>query len=832
MDVSVSAAWIRFAQPWWLLAALAALLPGVMAAAARRRGRHVRAPSVILQTFATLCAAAALAQPAARLGAGAARPVLVFRDVSGSMRRQREAALPLPHDLPGELYHFADGLFREGGSAAEGRTLIAPVLQLAAARARQIAGVVIDTDGRFDDAGWAPIAAAIAEANLNVVIVARNSPPADVRIADFRAERRADGRAELRVTVASNARTTRGVSVRADDAPEAPLLRRTLHMLAGDSATFRLTHDGPRDRAAVYRAELTGGDALPENDSAAALVLPAGRRVAVLTDVADFPAAAIADAAGIPTELRAPAEAPEAAEGWMDYAAVLATLPGGRALTAPQRAALAEYVQSGGGLVLVGAGPHGSPADRHDPLNRVLALLANPYQRRPLKVTVLLDASGSMAAQAEDDEAAGRIRFEVACDAVLSLRRHLTRQDRLRVVTFSDEPRTVYDGGDAPADFAAVRDALDAVRPTGPTILFPALAAEAAPASAGRKGLLLVVSDLQTKPFDAAEAARLVTRAGLSLAIVATGGGEVPAPGATSIEQLCAVAGAPLVRKSRLTGLAEVFARFLRDARGEAIRRGRFTPSARAAPFGLDSLRLADLDAYIPAAARSRAEVLADVGPDPLLARWQAGLGRNVCLAAPLGGGSNAALLRSSELTRLLAAAVTWTARPAGDPRFAGVARRDGPRLHIRVDARDGDGPMNGLSLSARVRAAPATAEPVRSVALRQVAPGRYEGGVATGSGPVGLVVYSGARAVWQAGLGAAAPPEYAAIGADWPGLRRLAEHTGGRIVSPARAAEALTAMGRSWRAGAFVALWPWILAAAVAAMLIEWTGTRVWRRG
>ena len=821
-----------FEQPWWLFAAVAAAGPVLLAIRAGRRGRQIPRLNVALQCLAVLAATIALARPTAAIGPRARKSVLVLRDVSASCRGQSDRPVRLPAELPAERFDFAAAVAPAAVAPAmdPNRTRLGPALRLALARRDELAGLLIRTDGRFTDADWRQAAAAIGRAGLPVTVALMESPPPDVRMEALSAERAPDGTVRIALTVRSNALARRTVTLTRTRPPAAKLLlTKRLDLLPGQPATLRMTDAPPDSAAIVYRAELSPADAFAENDAAEALLPPASRRLAVVGG--DPPrAAALAAATALPVETLAPRDAPATAGGWMDYAAVVLVDATGTLLAAEQRAALAEYVRAGGGLVLLGAGPHGSPDDRDAPLNRIAALVANPYQRKPLALTVVLDASGSMAQPAAAAaDAAGRIKFHRAAQAVLALKRHLTDADALSVIAFSDSAKRIYDSGGAPPDFAALADALDRVRPAGPTDVREAMElASQAPAPPGRDGLVLVVSDLLTKAFRPDLVAERFRRHRLSLAVVAIADAEAPAE-PSPLETTARLLSAPVIRRNSLIGLAEVFASLLRGARGRALRRGRFQAAMVREALGRPTGALPEVEAYLLCAPQDGAEVHARVGPqqDALLASRRAGLGRTVSLALPAAPDDNPAWERSGELQRLLGAAAGWVLRPAGDSRFVGKAYRRGEALRIDLVAADGDGPMNLLQLTARVRPAGPDA-PVRNIELEQTAPGRYEAAATLGPEPAHVAVgLAGGPVVWMAAVGRTAPPEFAAVGADWENLRLLAELTGGRIAPAAKLAD----LSQQWIRRGRTDLWPVLLAVAAALMLADWALARILRR-
>jgi len=847
---------IAFDRPVLLAALAAVAVPLLVAAWGRRRGRldgarhgqldgarHGReAPrwAVVIQCVAVALVAMALAGP--RLtGVGRSRlGWLVMTDVSASARGQSDKPVAFGDDRPVQRLEFAASVGAPGQVTDASATNIAGPLRLAAARASdgRIAGVVICTDGQFTDADWRPAARALGEAGVAVAIVPFGSPPGDARVADISATRGRGEAVKLRVTVAAGAADRRTLTVRRLSPSAAALLTRPLTLLAGDVMTIRISDEAPAGSAARYTAELSAGDAWGENDAASAMVLPRVRRALLVSDDASRWLDELARQTGMEIASRRPGDAPVSETDLAEYVAVILMDPSGDRLTPPQRGAVGRYVRSGGGLVLVGSGPRGSPADRDDPLNQVAALVANPYDRMPLAVTVVLDASGSMSLATGGSMARaahGRPRFAQASEATIALRRYLTEQDSLKVMTFSDEPKLTYDSGDGPADFAALGEALRGVTPAGPTRAGTAIElAASTPDQSGRRRLIILVSDLMTEPFDVPVAAEVLTAAEASLAVVATGRADDDG-GAELLSALASAVDAPLVSlgpDADLSQLSGIFGRFVRHARGGAVRRGEFGPIDLTSLPGAEGIAPPPLDAYILSATSGEdVEVYSRVAGDPVLALRRAGLGRSATLAVPLGNGENVPWLQSPATARLLATLAEWSARPPADGRFLAEVAREGGHIRVRLDATrhgrldtaDGGVPMNGLELTVTVVAD--SPQPA-SYDMHQVAPGRYEGALPAGQEATWLAVADDDGAVvCQRGIGAACPAEFVGIGPDWPRLRELAKLTGGRI-APGRALlldEKLVPRGA-------LTLWPVLLAAGLAMMLVEWLAVRVRR--
>ena len=823
---------LHLARPVWLLALAAAAIPPVIAALARGRGKHTGLRSVALQCLAVALAVCALAEPSVPVGLRAEKPWMVLQDASASATSQPAGTISWPAHLRRENYLFAQNVTqrRDDQQPAEGfdanGTRIATSLQLAASRAETLAGLVVLTDGQFQDSDWPALAQALGRLHLPVFIVPLDSPPADARLADLTAHRRSDGRVDLAATILSNAVQKRTVVVSCRDGRE--LLRKELTLLPNEPAVVHAVDDVPGTGAVVYQARLLGRDAFPQNDSASTLLAPSSQHVALIgRDIAPL-AAALPGQLKFPVTALPPEQAPRDAADWMNYSAVILVDANGSLLTAPQRTTLGQYVRDGGGLVLVGAGPYAAPSDRDDGLNRVAALAANPYQRRPMRVVVVLDASGSMSEPAVGAPGGGgQTKFEAASQAVLALQRHLTRADSLAVITYSDTAQVVYDSNSAPADFGALREALAAVVPGGPTKVMPALALAAqTPAPVDKQGLVLLASDLLTEPLDAAEvgqAEALFARGRYSLSVAAVRGSQAESqPAQTSLQVLTDRLKAQRLACDDLRGLADVFGQFLRSSRGEAVQKGKFVPHLENGAMGLTGLTVPELDSYILCAPQEQAQVLGTVGADPLLARRQVGLGRSVSLAMPLGEGANAALMHSDALPQLLTAALRWASREQADGRFAGQVQREGDKLRVMLDGADANGPMNLLELSVMVSGKV-------SGALKQTAPGRYQAGLAVPAGPAEVVVKQspGDHVVYRQSVGQECESEFAAIGPNWENLRRLAELTGGQVAS----VNQLPTLSARWDRQRFTPIWPYLLAAALALALADWCLCRVLRK-
>ncbi|MBS3733449.1 MAG: VWA domain-containing protein [Phycisphaerae bacterium] len=822
---------LGFTQPWALAALVVVTAPPLIAVWARRRGRHVGRLSVALQSAALALGVCALARPTMPLGPGAAKPYLLLRDVSGSVRGQHGPDWPA--DLPVRRHVFAAQVAPSGGDVDASTTHIGAPLRLATAQSDQIAGVVIVTDGNFQDAQWSAAADTLGQTGLPVAVVPLTAPGQDACIAALAAERPPSapaGHVRLRATLTASADQTRRVSLRRNRPDERIFPPRRVDLSAGGATTVTLTDSAaPTDADAVYEVRLLGRDAFAENDVRRVVAVGRRRRVAwIAPDGYRREGLAAALGADVDVEHIAPAAAPVARDGWDSYAAVVLVDATGRQLDADQRRALAAYVRAGGGLLHLGSGPHRTPADRDDPLNAVAALTARPYERTPLKVIVALDASGSMGAQAGAALARGRRKFDLAGEAIMALEAHLMSRDALAVVTFAARPHVIYDSGPARPDFAAVHDALGEVRPAGQTDVLPALgrAVQLAP-SDDRQTLVILVSDLLDEAFEPRAAAALFS-GDRHLAMVVAGPADDPRQ--APLRALADRLDAPLRTAADLGDLDELFVEFLQQLRGKPLRRGRFALRAEpSAVIGAAPEDLSPLTAYIVSQRQPGADVLARVAPsgDPVLARRRVGLGMAISLATDLP----ALTTPDAPLDSMLATQTRAVLRPPRSPGLTVRVRRDGATLHVRLRAVRPDRlpeawPLDGLNLVAAAADIGTDGAP-REARLVQIGPGRYSATLPVGQGPQAVTIRRGDEMIWRGAADARIRPEFQSIGADRDALRRLAERTGGRITAPGE----LPTLARRWGSADRRPICAHVLLVALAVMLVDWAVTRIRRQ-
>jgi hypothetical protein len=202
---------------------------------------------------------------------------------------------------------------------------------------------------------------------------------------------------------------------------------------------------------------------------------------------------------------------------------------------------------------------------------------------------------------------------------------------------------------------------------------------------------------------------------------------------------------------------------------------------------GLDALP--PIGGYVIAGARGEPAQLGLVSrtdlPDPILAWWNHGLGRAVACTTDLGGRWTPAWSAWRDYQPFVAGMLRWVMRPASPADLAMRTRVDGDEALVELEA-SGEVGRQAPSAEARVVDPEGAA---RTVALRQVAPGRWSGKFAVDRAGAYLVnaavgMPGGERPMFtQAVVSVPYPREFRTVEADPHRLEVIATRTGGRVL-------------------------------------------------
>jgi hypothetical protein len=239
--------------------------------------------------------------------------------------------------------------------------------------------------------------------------------------------------------------------------------------------------------------------------------------------------------------------------------------------------------------------------------------------------------------------------------------------------------------------------------------------------------MILLVSDGRTSAADQGRA-RAALSDGVELSTVALGDEADRA----FLGELARAGGGRAFYPRRLGELPMLAAREAVRVSGGHVVEERFTAQASAHPLlaGLDTSTMPLLGGYVVSVLKPGADApLRSALGDPILATWRHGLGKVAVYTADLRSPWSAGLRAWPRGPALLAQSVRWISRRVDHP-FLHLDTRDrNGELHLRLDARTGEGAfLSGLD----VRAAGRTpAGQAIDLVLMPAEPGSYEGTVA-----------------------------------------------------------------------------------------------------
>lgn len=179
---------------------------------------------------------------------------------------------------------------------------------------------------------------------------------------------------------------------------------------------------------------------------------------------------------------------------------------------------------------------------------------------------------------------------------------------------------------------------------------------------------------------------------------------------------------------------------------------------------------------------------------DPLLAYWQAGLGRVICYMSDATPRWSAAMVGSSGFSKFWAQQLRAVARPAMSTDFTVQTTQEGGRGKVMIEAINRDNAfLNFLNFGGKVLGPDGQGIDVKVV---QTGPGTYEGEFAA-KDPGNYVValnYSGGKGekgTLTSGVAVNQSPELRDLQSNEGALRQIADRTGGRVLTPFDAASA-----------------------------------------
>ncbi len=598
------------------------------------------------------------------------------------------------------------------------------------------------------------------------------------------------------------------------------------------------TEIGPNDVSFEREAEAGGlvryeihvesaTDAVPENDRVFAAVQVEGPARVLIVEDAPGEGTPIADAlraGGLTTSTVDVAELPPLDELGAFSSIVLVNVDE-RSLSDSQVQDLSRAVRDlGRGLVTIGGehsyGLGGYYQSELEQLLPVVSEILDPERRQIVAEVLAIDTSGSMGnchcgdllGPSTPGDEGGVNKTDIARAAAAQAIEALSANDEIGVLAWNTSYEWVIDLQQVPGA-QVIEDGLAELFPSGGTNMAAALSTSAAALRESQASLkhIILFSDGFTEVSvmeDLADEAAELAAEGITVSVIGTGEGS-----ARQLEAIADAGNGRFYPGRDLQEIPEILQEEAMIASRDFVNEGSFLPEIVSSSPVIEQLSSSPpLLGYIATTAKPLATTLLRIGPDrdPLLASWQAGLGRVTSWTADAGDRWAQGWSDWDGFVEFWTRVVNDTVPTTNDGSVSAVI--DDGELQIRVEGQDSF--PDGATASARVSAPDGTSV---DVPLRRIAPNVYGAELSVESAGTYAVGASVSDSSGVIAAGAALPSisysaEYLPGPTDRATLEAIAAATTGRVDPEPGTAFAVDGLAAGRRP---FDLAPWFLLAA-----------------
>ncbi|MCA1644837.1 MAG: VWA domain-containing protein [Chloroflexi bacterium] len=497
---------------------------------------------------------------------------------------------------------------------------------------------------------------------------------------------------------------------------------------------------------------------------------------------------------GMRLEMRAVADVPEQIDPLAGFAAVVLADVSAESLTEAQQTILRTYVRDlGRGLLAIGGDTSfGQGEYVGTPLDDALPVRSSVRSHRDqgrVALLLVMDTSGSMS---DDIYHEGTTKIEMAKQAALLSTQQLSPRDQVGILTFDSFRHWVLPmTGVLGLGSTAIQDRLAPLGADGGTDIYPALATafDAIKQTDARyKHIILMTDGMSCCAGSYPDLLERMRTADVTLSTIAIGGDADQ----QLLSQLARQGDGRYYFADHARDIPRLMTRETELATRGPVVEGNVAPRQVGPDALLSTVAaggLPPLSGYLVTSPKDLAEVmLVSDAADPLLARWQYGLGRAVAWTSDLRGRWSDAWTTWPGTAQLFSGLVGWTIAPAQGPLRLGV-RADAQTGYVTVDDTE-PGQQPG---QVRVHVAQPGGAPLE-MDLAASGPGRYAGSF--GLNGVGTYIVraeeqrdGAAIGSAEAGLPVSYPAEFRQVTGDTRRLEQIARAGGGHVLSTPAAA-------------------------------------------
>jgi Mg-chelatase subunit ChlD len=503
------------------------------------------------------------------------------------------------------------------------------------------------------------------------------------------------------------------------------------------------------------------------------------------------------------------------------------------AFTLDQVAALTEATGSlGRGLVILGGtssyGPGAYAGSDLEELMPVTVRSTDGRQRQRVALLLVMDKSGSMSYDPRGQVA----KIDMAKEAARLAARSLVPGDQIGVIMFNDKQEWVVPFTDVNTESQqTIDEQIAAITASGGTEILPALAVglDAIRNIDAEVRHIVLLSDGKSRTGSHESYLRLINDARndrTSLSTIATGQDA----DMELLQMLAAEGGGRFHVTQSADEIPVVTVAEAESAGSQSIIRGSFRPiQTEPSPIlsGFAPEELPPLDGYDFVEAKPDAQVIltSDRG-DPVLAKWQFGLGRVVAWTADNGVDLAADWETWDRADEFWSALVRWTLPDPDQRPLQVTVSTDGPDAVITAETPAESGQTSGLAILTATITSP-TGEVLSDQPMTQSGPGQFQLHVpAPESGAYQINLRQegdGETVTEQASFAVPPSPELQPAPGARELLEALARRTGGRLLSLDDPAQAFTAAGTTGTAlQTYRPLWYAPVTAALVLFVLE----------
>lgn len=536
-----------------------------------------------------------------------------------------------------------------------------------------------------------------------------------------------------------------------------------------------------------YRVEVEAvRDTVQANNQGAAYVQVTGSPVVLVVEGTPGAAANLVsalEAGKVRAEVRDPATLPRDLQGYRQYSAIVLANVSATQLTEADMERIRTAVSDLGlGLVMTG-GPDsfGMGGWFQTPIEKALPVhmdLRGKEQLPSLGLVLVIDKSGSMSG------GSGADKMELAKEAAIRATAMLKPQDQIGVIAFDGTPWEVV----APApvtDLKAIQQSIGGITADGGTDIYPALEMAYNAISrmnVQRKHIILLTDGQSGQANDYRALLQKITAENITVSTVAVGDDadtrllETIAEWGKGRHYFTADARSIPHIFSKETALA---------SRTFIVEQPQIPRRTGAGDWTALPRSLPPLRAYVAATPKQMAEVsLVSADDDPLLARWQYGLGRSVAWTSDLEGKWAPDWVNGEEMGRFWNEVVAWTFPQLEAGEWKTETHVDGGKGKVTVTL------PAGATMPQQLEATVLNQRMERGlITLKPIAPGVWEGEFSAAEPGSYLIQIAEKRegrvkAAQTTGVTVPYSPEYALPADGEEQLRRWLEAGGGHMLT------------------------------------------------